>query len=100
MDDRRRALRGIRAASRSCTESTAASSRVFDCSHCPASAQLALDVILLAAEVAEADGVGVDRVDRGQRVRHPHPSPAGLLAGERLGLGDVAQHGPSTKSIT
>ena len=55
-------------------------------------AQLAGDVVLLAAELAEPDRVGVDGVDLGQGVGDAHADrPPIVLVGEDLGLGEAAQ---------
>ena len=54
--------------------------------------ELALDVALVPAQVAEADRVGVDGVQRGQRVGHVVADGAPRrLVERRLGLGRVAQ---------
>ena len=54
--------------------------------------ELALDVALLAAEVAEADGVGVDGVDAGQHVgdlARPRAAPGvGVSACAAVGVAD------------
>ena len=65
-------------------------------------AQLAGDVVLLAAEVAEPDRVGVDGVDRGQGVGDAHADLVAVaLVGEgRLGLVAPRSTGPRTKSMT
>ncbi len=55
-------------------------------------AQLAGDVVLLAAEVAEADGVGIDGVDLGQGVGDALADrPPVAFVREDLGLGQPAQ---------
>ena len=57
--------------------------------------QLAGDVVLLAAELAEADRVGIDRVDLDQGVGDALADrPPVALLGEDLGLGQAAQDRP------
>ena len=56
--------------------------------------ELPLDVVLLLAEVAEADGVGVDGVDLGHRVGDGVAGVAARLGADRRGGGLVAEHEP------
>ena len=60
---------GMCSASRACTRSTAGMSRVRLASNCACHRlQLTADQFVAAGEVAESDGVDVDRVQRDQRV--------------------------------
>jgi len=55
--------------------------------------ELAGDVVLLAAEVAEAHRVDVDGVDCGHDVDERLTRPSALVGIEALGIGLVAHHG-------
>ena len=97
MDDRRRALLGDagreRARGRASIAVQLAGLRLLPLP-LPA-VQLAGDVVLLAAEVAEPGGVGVDGVDLDQGVDDALADrPPVVLVGKDLGLGEAAQDRP------
>ena len=63
--------------------------------------QLALDVGLLAPELAEADRVGLDLVDRDERVDDALADRPALVLGRTASASSAERRiGPSTNSIT